>query len=371
MDESLLKDTGVSGTRRGNGNGPEMVLRIKPETQDEVLAAVRQLRMNLTKALADIADRDRALAETRKKLSESEALRTAAMDAQQRTAEALAEAQKEIGRREEGHATSMRQLFDRIAELEIIRAKYEDMQSRSVVSLHDPHQRESIIDARQQVTNSPRPISKEIAGASASDAPIFAQRGYPYFMPDSFAAAQPDKDFTAVGHAVHQSARSAATRAVPLRRAGHNHAVTSRGGIRGRGFRFHLLVEAALITLLAAAALALYPDNRPVISGRLQQTLESIGGVFGIKPDRVPAGFRSAQAAVNPEGKTSFLNRQSNVRSAASGTAPIVMTVQRGTQVETFERNGSWTRVRVPGPSGAPGTDGWIFAPFLSDTPDS
>src|SRR5690242_21653458 len=124
MDESLLKDTGVSGTRRGNGNGPEMVLRIKPETQDEVLAAVRQLRMNLTKALADIADRDRALAETRKKLSESEALRAAAMDAQQRTAEALGEAQKEVARREESHAVSMRQLFERIAELEIVRAKY-------------------------------------------------------------------------------------------------------------------------------------------------------------------------------------------------------------------------------------------------------
>ena len=113
MDGPVLKALNATGS--GREYRPENAVRDTLQTLDDTLAAVRQLRTELTEARRALAQRDAALAKAEQRWRDSEALRVATAEMHERLAEALAEERNAA-------ALNERRLLAKVAALESVLA---------------------------------------------------------------------------------------------------------------------------------------------------------------------------------------------------------------------------------------------------------
>jgi hypothetical protein len=119
-----------------------------------------------------------------------------------------------------------------------------------------------------------------------------------------------------------------------------------------------LIRDMIVVGALVASAIVFYP--------RFESYLPEIGTIFGNASAPASVPQRVAPRAAGQH--MAVVNHGANVRAGPSSTAEIVSALQRGQQVATFEKRGSWTHIRMGGePGKTEPREGWIFSSFLDD----
>jgi hypothetical protein len=126
----------------------------------------------------------------------------------------------------------------------------------------------------------------------------------------------------------------------------------------------YLFRDLILVGALAAAVIVFYPSFQSSYPGYLPDMGTIVGNASAPASVPAPAAPRAAAA----EQFTVVVNHTGNVRSGPSSTAEIVSALQKGQKVATFEKRGSWTRIRMAAsPGKTEPQEGWIFSSFLDE----
>lgn len=127
---------------------------------------------------------------------------------------------------------------------------------------------------------------------------------------------------------------------------------------------FNLLRDGLLAAGLAVVVVLFYPTIAPIAEQWLPPgVLPSYGTSASAQIPAPPPVHTGVATPVVSRSQAVVNVRAANLRTDPSGTADVVATLSRGTEVTLLEKRGSWQRIQFA--RGTETRDGWIFAASL------